>query len=129
MLAFFWTALRQPQLSQEALGALIRTRREFLEKEGLPFATSDGLPTVLTSEQRSKVLESWKAEYHSRPEQRALQRRDGDASVGGSAQKVIAGKRSRWCRHLQREFGNKRIAESYVFTGLVDTHALRRVQE
>ena len=43
--------------------------------------------------------------------------------------KIRKGKHSRWCRHLQREFGSKQIAELIVFTGKISPEFLHKFSE
>ena len=52
--------------------------------------------------------------------------RNTDQALGPNTDKLRRGKHSRWCRHLQREFGSKALAELIVFTGRVEVEYLRK---
>ena len=147
-----------------ALRELLTIRNVYMKKKNIPDKDRDGQKPILNDAERAEILAQWKREYHSRPDQVELQKRDshlprggrsgayqpaggkasgasppgsgkgigdskGGRSKGGRAprdehaaeewgpnnKRVLKGKRSRWCRHLQREFGSKRIAEVIVF--------------
>jgi len=53
----------------------------------------------------------------------------GVEALGPNKDQVKQGKHSRWCRHLQREFGSKAIAEVIVFTGRVEPAYLDDLDE
>ena len=61
--------------------------------------------------------------YETTEEQQDLQKRDFQA---GGAAKMKSGKRSRWCRELQRRCGTKQMWEAVSFNGGINVEALQR---
>ena len=86
-----YTATREESVT--ALLSLLRVRNAFLDKECIPHKDGDGNPTVLSEDQRTKLLTSWKESYHSSPRQIEMQIRDS-WKASGSAQ-TAARKRKR----------------------------------
>ena len=53
----------------------------------------------------------------------------GAAGFGPNTHAMRHGKHSRWCRHLQKEYGVMNLALLIVFTGWIDLEKLDRAQE
>ena len=71
--------------------------------------------TVLSGRLAEDFLKDTKAAYHDHPEQR--ERQDDDARNGLN---VMKRKRSRWCRHQQRQAGTTQMWTLLSFTGRFD---------
>jgi hypothetical protein len=129
------------------LEQLLGIREALLKQLDIPKFDDRGNLTQLDGDQKTAILSHWKDQYHCRPDQLDLQLRDswqekagkgkgkgkkglekggrdGDQLLGPNRKRMQSGKHSRWSRHLQREFGSKRVAELVVFTGRGDPEYL-----
>ena len=90
---------------------VIRWREKWLDEKGLPRNTVMGVAL------QAEFLKASKDEYHDRPDQRELQKRD--ATEGGK-QLVDNRKRARWHRNLQSLAGTPQIWQLLSFKGKFD---------
>lgn len=112
---------------QASITALLRRRSAFLAKKGI---LDEG--HVLTDPERKELMDDWKDEYAALPDQLDQQVRDswfqcegkgkgkgkhGRMGFGPNTQKMRHGKRSRFSCMIQREAGNKMMAELILYTG------------
>ena len=90
---------------------VIKWREKWLDQKGLP------RNTLMNEAQQDEFLKASKDEYHNRPDQRELQKRD--ATEGGK-QLVDNRKRARWHRNLQSLAGTPQIWQLLSFKGKFD---------
>ncbi len=103
-------------VSQEHVARQVRevitTRERWLEQEGLP------RNTVMNHAQRGAFLAACKQEYHTRTEQKALQK--CDAATCSTKQHMRQKMRSRFSRHQQRLAGSLEMWRVLSFVGRFD---------
>ena len=90
---------------------VIRWREKWLDEKGLP------RNTVMDEALQAEFLKASKDEYHNRPDQRELQKRD---ATDGGKQLVDGRKKARWNRNLQRLAGTAQMWQLLSFKGKFD---------
>jgi len=123
-----------------SISQLLKRRQKYMADHSI--IPPSGEPYLFNDEDRGRLMDEWKKEFHALPQQRCQQKRDSFKELppngkgkrgapvwpgwGYNKKAVGEGMRSRFARLMQLAAGSKTMAEIILYTGRIDADLLEQ---